>query len=72
MSIHQPHHQNLGEDSVYNILKKGSDEVEMVDLSEGDMRTILLNRCGIEAMNDEYWKQEGMRHLEGITAKMAA
>ena len=72
MSIYQPHRQNLREDSVYNILKKGSDEVEMVDLSEGDMITILLNRCGIEAMNDQYWKQEGLRHLTVITGKMAA
>ena len=74
MSIHQPRRQNTTREEVlaYDVLRGNDGRVKLIDMSEGDIRTILLNRCGIEAMNDEYWKQEGMRHLAEITDKMAA
>ncbi len=71
MSLHSPHHQNLQRDSVYDILKRGDGEIKIVDMASGTMNTILINRYGIEAMNDEYWGREGVRELETITEKMA-
>lgn len=64
-------HNKLSAREAISDSMEGHGSMNVVNLSEGQMTDILIDRFGIEAANDEmFWREQGPRIIDDTITKM--